>query len=150
MCETCLIVSVKSRKVVYTIGRSTFAHNKQNSDSVLRCFVRARIALHKMKGLASTNNDLWITRLFVAMRRCVCGEHMRHICRCSYFSWFANTLCSQWSERHLHSAQSKPINAYKHLWSKMVLPLQDLFATVYETAARIKIRESCKTIAITS
>ena len=45
---------VKSRKDVYAITRITFAHNNQNSDSALQCFVWARIAFHKIMSLAST------------------------------------------------------------------------------------------------
>ena len=45
---------VKSRKVVYTIARTTFVHNKQVSYVILHCFLKARIALHKITSLALT------------------------------------------------------------------------------------------------
>ena len=44
----------KSRKDVYAITRITFARNSQNSDYVLQWFVKARVAFHKIKMLAST------------------------------------------------------------------------------------------------
>ena len=43
---------VRSRNVVYTITRITLAHNNQNSDSVLQCFVRTSIAFREIKSLA--------------------------------------------------------------------------------------------------
>jgi hypothetical protein len=45
---------VKSTKAVSTITRITFAHNSQNLDSALLCFLRARIAFHRITSLAST------------------------------------------------------------------------------------------------
>ena len=82
------------------------------------------------------------------MRKCVCSECIKHMCRFSHFSWIANTRRPKWSEGHLHFRQTKPLDAYKHLWSTMLLPLQDVVATVYETAAGIEIRESCLTIVL--
>ena len=84
------------------------------------------------------NNDLWIMRLFLHAQMCLWCVYKAHVPLC-VFSWIANTLRPQWSERHLHFVQSQPLDAYKHLWSTVLLPLQDLFATVYETAARIEM-----------
>ena len=45
---------VKSTKPCYTITRITFVHDSQNADSALQCFLKARIAFHKITSLAST------------------------------------------------------------------------------------------------
>ena len=48
----------RSRQIVYSITRITFAHNNKNSDSALQCFVRARIAFSNIQSLASTEQCL--------------------------------------------------------------------------------------------
>ena len=45
---------VKSGKVVFTITRTTLAHNSQNSYSALRFFLKARIAFHTITSLPFT------------------------------------------------------------------------------------------------
>ena len=118
-----------------------------NSYVVCRCLVRARIAFHKSKRSAFDKTMIWDRWCLSDMRKCVCGEHI-NTCVWFPFSWIANTLRPQWSERHLHFAQSKPIDVYKHLRSskQMLLPLQDWIATVYETASGFVIREFFLTI----
>ena len=99
----------------------------------------------KLRVWPRQNNDLWIVRFFCYAQMCLWWWHKAHV---SVFSFFMNRKYATptWSERHLQLAHSKPIDAYKHLWSKMLLPLQDVVATVYETAARIGIREDCVTV----
>ena len=55
----------ESRNDVLTFTRTTFAHNNKNSDLVVQCLVRARIAFHKITSFASTeqwheNNEAFL------------------------------------------------------------------------------------------
>ena len=119
--EVCLLA--KDRTVVYTCTRNLIGHNQANSYYVFHSFVRARIAFHRIKRLAST--EQWHanhkSRCFLVMRKCVCGEHIEGMCQFSHLSSIANTLRPQWPERHLHIVLSKLLDIYRHSWSNMVL-----------------------------
>ena len=95
------------------------------------------------------NNDLWIMRFLLHAQMCLWWVSKAHVSVFA-FSRIANTRRTQRSEGHMHLRQTEPLDAYTHLWSTMRLPLQDLCATVYGTAARIEISTSCVAIGLTS
>ena len=102
-------------------------------------FCKGRIAFQKSTLLAST--EQWFANKEVFCR-CVLVSvvSISSTCVCAYtFAWVANTLRPHWSERHMRLAQSKPIDVYRHVWSKMPLPLQECVAIVYNAAAIILI-----------
>ena len=78
---------VKSRNVVYAMTRSTVAHNKQISWSVLRCVVRTRMAFDKIKSLALTEEWLVNNDVFVYAQMCLWWAYEAHV---SLFISFTN------------------------------------------------------------
>ena len=56
------------------------------------------------------------------------------------FPCIANTLRPQWSERHLHFAVEAARRLYAFMTNTAIV-IVVFFATIYETAARIGIRE---------
>ena len=117
-------VFVKSTKAVYTITRITFAHNSKNSEFALQCFFEGQDCIPQNYEFGLDRTMTCEKQGFCCMRKCVCSECIKHMCRFLHFPWIANTRRPQWSEGHRHFRQTKPLDVYRHWWSTMLLPLQ--------------------------
>ena len=70
---------VKSRTVVYPITRIAFAHTRQISYSVLRCFVRARIGFHNIQSLALRKQLLVNNEVLCNAQMCLWWMYKAHV-----------------------------------------------------------------------
>ena len=75
-----------------TSTRSLFAHKQQTSDSVFHSLARANIVFIQSKRLALNKQCRASVEVFLAMRKCVCGEHIKHIAFYQTFREYIYTL----------------------------------------------------------
>ena len=77
---------VKSTTASYTITRITFAHNSQHSYSALHCFFDGQDRIPQNYEFGPDRTMTCESRVLFAMRKCVCGEDIKHMCWFSRFS----------------------------------------------------------------
>ena len=76
--KVCLSLQM-STTWVYTSSRNTLAHTKQITHSLFHCLVWGGHVFIESWFLVFTKQLSAVAEVFVGRRKCVCGEHIKHV-----------------------------------------------------------------------